>query len=297
MNCLLSAVLSGICVSRSAAQPGKDRLQFDVASVRESKSGGPSSSNVPLDRSDIFSPTGCTFRAINEPFVAYLIFAYKVKVSEFRGGLMRSLPAWAVKDRFDIVAKCGLMSATKDDFRLMMQSLLAERFKLKTHREVRQLPALAMSPRRAGVLGPQLKPHDSGCSSPLPSLAASTATVDLLERWPSLCGDGEEMRISRHRLRDGGRAMTMDQIADWISGAADLDLPVVNGSHLSGTYDFVLEFVPDKLQDAIPDPSSSEASGPNFQEAVEDQLGMRLKKERATLSLFFVDQLEYPSPN
>jgi uncharacterized protein (TIGR03435 family) len=91
--------------------------------------------------------------------------------------------------------------------------------------------------------------------------------------------------------------MTMDQIADWISGAGDLDLPVVNRSGLEGSFDFVLEFIPDKLEDAIPDPSRAEAAGPDFQEAVEDQLGMRLKKEQATIALFFVDRLEYPSPN
>ena len=49
--------------------------------------------------------------------------------------------------------------------------------------------------------------------------------------------------------------MNMEQIADWLSGAGDLELPVVNRSGLTGTFDFVLEFVPDKLQDAIPDPA------------------------------------------
>lgn len=91
--------------------------------------------------------------------------------------------------------------------------------------------------------------------------------------------------------------MTMDQIADWISGAGDLDLPLVNRSGLEGTFDFVVEFIPDKLEDAIPDSTNNEASGPNSQEAVEDQLGMRLKKERASIQLFFVDHLHYPSPN
>jgi len=280
-----------------AQQPARHSPEFEVASVRENKSGGAPSSSVPLDRSDTFSPGGCTFRAVNEPFIAYLIFAYKVRVSEFRGGLMRSLPSWAVKDRFDIVAKCASPNATRDDLRLMLQSLLAERFKLKVHREDRQFPALGMYLRNAGVLGPQLQPHRSDCASPLPLPAASTATANLLGRWPPSCGDGDEARISRHRLRDGGRAMTMDQIADWMSGGGDLDLPVVNRSGLQGAFDFVLEYIPDKLADAIPDPSSAEAAGPSFQEAVEDQLGMRLKKEQATITLFFVDRLEYPSPN
>jgi len=91
--------------------------------------------------------------------------------------------------------------------------------------------------------------------------------------------------------------MNMEQIADWLSGAGDLELPVVNRSGLTGTFDFVLEFVPDKLQDAIPDPADKDGSGPSFQNAVEDQLGIRLKKETASIPLFFVDRVEYPSPN
>jgi uncharacterized protein (TIGR03435 family) len=129
--CLLCAsIISGASAAESRGLPGNAALQFDVASVRENKSDGAAYSNVPLDRSDTFFPVGCTFRAMNEPFVAYLIFAYKLKISEFRGGLMRSLPAWAIKDRFDIVAKCELPSITKDDMRRMLQTLLAERFGL-----------------------------------------------------------------------------------------------------------------------------------------------------------------------
>lgn len=271
--------------------------RFEVASVREDRSGGAPASNIPLDRSDTPSPAGCRLRAINQPFVAFLIFAYKLRVTDFRGGLMRSLPAWAVKDRFDITAKCESESVTKDDMRRMMQSLLADRFNLKVHRASKEFPVLAISPRKSGALGPQLKHHGSGCSSPLPAEPPAATTAELLGKWPALCGDGEEIRLSKTRVRDGGRAMTMDQIADWISGAGDLELPVVNRSHLEGTYDFILEFVPYKLEDAIPSGAEVDKPGPDFQEAVEDQLGMRLKKERAAIPLFYVDHLEYPSAN
>ncbi|HKD61333.1 MAG TPA: TIGR03435 family protein [Terracidiphilus sp.] len=281
----------------ATSNKGSNSPHFEVASVKENKSGSPPSSNVPLDRSDTFFPTACTLRAINQPFVTYLIFAYKVSVSEFRGGLMRSLPSWAVRDRFDIIAKCASPSPSKDDLRLMLQSLLAERFNLEVHRNNRQFQVLAMHPRKASSLGPQLKPHDSSCATPLAAPVLSTPSAELVGRWPQLCGDGEELRLSGKRLREGGRAMNMEQIADWLSGAGDLELPVVNRSGLTGTFDFVLEFVPDKLQDAIPDPADKDGSGPSFQNAVEDQLGIRLKKETASIPLFFVDRVEYPSPN
>lgn len=301
---LLFCVLYSVCifsrlphVSAQAVSANKSELpHFAVASVKENKTGGLPFSNIPLDRSDAFLPPGCTFRAIDEPFIAYLIFAYKVKVSEFRGGLMRSLPSWVVKDRFDIVAKCESPNPSKDDMRLMLQSLLAERFNLKVHRGNRPFQVLAMHVRRGKSLGSQLKPHDSDCALPFPAPVQSTSS-QLVGQWPAQCGDGEEIRLSKHRLREGGRGMTMDQIADWLTGAADLDFPVVNRSGLNGTFDFVLEFVPEKLEDAIPNLAADETAGPNFQEATEDQLGISLKKEMASISLFFVDKVEYPSTN
>jgi uncharacterized protein (TIGR03435 family) len=301
----VSALLFGAVLSTAQSGAGKahgpspisNPPRFEVASVREDRSGGAPASNIPLDRSDTFSPVGCTLRSINQPFVAFLIFAYNLRVTEFRGGLMRSLPTWAVKDRFDIIAKCESPTVTKDDMRRMMQSLLADRFNMKVHRASKEFSVLAISLRKWGALGPQLKRHDSGCSSPLPAVQRTATTAELLGKWPALCGNGEEIRLSRTRVREGGRAMTMDQIADWISGAGDLELPVVNRSNLEGTYDFILEFVPNKLEDAIPSGAEKDKSEPNFQEAVEDQLGMRLKKERAVIPLFFVDHLEYPSAN
>jgi hypothetical protein len=75
------------------------KLQFEVASVRENKSDRKAASNFPLDRGNVYYPTGGVFSATNQSLVAYLIFAYKVNVSEFRGGLMstaRGLPWPAV---------------------------------------------------------------------------------------------------------------------------------------------------------------------------------------------------------
>src|SRR5712675_416040 len=78
---------------------GDHKLQFEVASVRENKSDSKAASNLPLDRRDVYYPTAGVFSATNQSFVAYLIFAYKVNVSEFRGGLMRRLPKWAITDK------------------------------------------------------------------------------------------------------------------------------------------------------------------------------------------------------
>src|SRR3984893_5076694 len=120
------------------------KLQFEVASVRENKSDSKAASNFPLDRGNVYYPTGGVFSATNQSLVAYLIFAYKVNVSELRGGLMRRLPKWAIADKFDIIARAESQRPTKDEMRLMLQSLLEDRFKLKVHREKQQMPVFGL---------------------------------------------------------------------------------------------------------------------------------------------------------
>src|ERR1700761_4736041 len=154
--------------------------EFEVASVKENKSDSKPTSNVLLDRSDIYSATGGEFSATNQPLIAYLIFAYKVTVSETSGGLMARLPRWAISDRFDITARAASHNPSKEEMRLMMQSLLEDRFKLAVHREILQAPVFEMSLVKLGKTGPQLRRHSpaSTCSTALPEQPASApATI------------------------------------------------------------------------------------------------------------------------
>jgi uncharacterized protein (TIGR03435 family) len=76
------------------------------------------------------------------------------QIQEFRS----KLPDWARTSRFDIEARSE-GNPTKDDMRLMMQSLLEERFQMVLHRETRDEPASAVVLAKPGVLGPRPKPH------------------------------------------------------------------------------------------------------------------------------------------
>jgi uncharacterized protein (TIGR03435 family) len=169
-----AVLLIGIPASlaQSSAQSVKipQKLAFDIASVKENKSNSEPTSNVPLDRSDTYSLNGGRLSATGQPLIAYLIFAYKVNVNETYGGLMRRLPAWAVTDKFDIQARTENQNPTKDQMRLMMQSLLEDRFKLAVHRENRQVPIFALTLIKPGKTGPQLKRHEA-TSSCLPEEA------------------------------------------------------------------------------------------------------------------------------
>ena len=143
------AMIAPECLAQSPAQtpssmPANHKLEFDVASVRENKSGGPATSNFPLDRGGAYSSTGGAFSATNQSLVGLLIFAYKINISEFRGGLMNSLPGWAKTDKFDVYAKAASENPTKEEMRQMVQSLLVDRFKLKVHGEQRQMPVFGL---------------------------------------------------------------------------------------------------------------------------------------------------------
>lgn len=273
--------------------------EFDVASVKENKSNSEPTSNFPLDRSETYSPNGGSFSATGQPLIAYLIFAYKVNVSETYGGLIRRLPEWAVTDRFDIQAKTGNQNPTKDQMRLMMQSLLEERFQLAVHRENRQVPVFALTLIKLGKTGPQLKRHiaTSSCLATLSDQSTSAPVASIIGLWPAECGDGKEIRAPgapRH-VRSGGRDMSMDAIASWLSGTGDLDFPIVNQSGLAGTFDFIIEFEPEHPENVTT--SNAPVEGPSFLDAMKDQLGLQLKKQMGTASFFIVDHVEYPSAN
>lgn len=277
------------------------KLEFEVASVREDKSGGHATSNFPLDRGDVYSPTGGVFSATNQSFVTLLIFAYRINIVEFRGGLMRRLPGWAVTDKFDINARAESREPTKEDMRLMLQSLLEDRFKLKVHREKQGMPVFGLYLTRPGKTGPQLKPHHqtSSCSAPLPLPAAGTPIATMVGLWPTDCGDGDEARTSKYRLREGGRDMTMNAIADWLGASGEADRPVLDQTGLEGTFDFVLEFDPESLGREGISMAPHDDSGPTFAEAIKEQLGLQVKKQEQErpVSIFVVDHVEYPSAN
>ena len=146
--------------------------EFDVVSVRQNKSGPPWSGgdqmvmNVPYGPDDNYRVTGGILSAKNYPLLNLIVFAYKVPTAQGQA-LLESLPAWTNRELFDIEARTENRDVTKDQMRLMMQSLLAERFHLVIHRELRQVNEYAAVLIKPGKLGPNIRPHpaDEPCSS------------------------------------------------------------------------------------------------------------------------------------
>jgi len=131
-----------------AQSPVANNPTFDVASVKPNESDDSPTSNFPLGPGDVYIPNGGFFSATGQPLNIYLKFAYKITGSQWQS-LEPQLPPWTGSERFDIQARAE-GNPTKDQMRLMMRSLLAERFKLAIHTEQRQAPVYG----RFLVLGP-----------------------------------------------------------------------------------------------------------------------------------------------
>jgi len=275
------------------------KMQFDVASVKENKSGARPTMLFPLGPGNMYTPTGGRFSATDYPLFFYIAFAYKMN-SEQMTSLQHALPAWVMSKRYDIEAHAS-GNPGKDQMRLMMQSLLVDRFKLGIRLETEQKPIFALVLDKPGKTGPQLRPYPDGtpCNSsePTSTAAAAAGPLQIVDgTFPMICGGYAGMQPSvPGRVRVGARNVTIQIIADQLPGIADdIDRPVYDRTGLIGTYDFSLEFSPDVPPGTNfqPDPN-----GPTFLEALKDQLGLKLESQTGPVDEYLIDHIEEPSSN
>lgn len=175
----------------------------------------------------------------------------------------------------------------------MVQSLLADRFKLRTHFEPRQTAVFELIVDKPGKLGPKLQKHppDQPCQ-----LTESLQDGTVQDGFPMRCGIVVPMKPSvAGRARFGARDAKMAFIADWLMSLAGsgIDKPVIDKTGL-GNVDFAIEYSPRLIQDPTsnPDPNAS-----TFLEALKDQLGLKLVSTTGTVSTFVIDHIEQPTPN
>jgi uncharacterized protein (TIGR03435 family) len=142
---------------------------------------------------------------------------------------------------------------------------------------------------KPGKMGPNLLAHpvDAPCS------------MNATQRVESHCG-----AISRTTPRAPGRlhlvvrGVTLQFLADSLSGAENVGRPILDRTGLSGTFDFTLEWAPGPGglmplgADEEPDPT-----GPTFVDALRDQLGLKLESAKGSVEVIVIDHLERPSEN
>jgi uncharacterized protein (TIGR03435 family) len=170
---------------------------------------------------------------------------------------------------YDITAKAqGDGTPTRNQFRQMLQALLADRFKLKVHREPVEMPVYALIVGRGG---PKFKP-----SSPD---ADPTVRISCTPN----CSSNYVLTMPKG---------TMEDLSHNLAGAGDR--PVVDQTGLTGTFDIKLTYKPAYIKSSSPEPDLNDIS---IFTAVQDQLGLKLEPRKAMIDTLVVDHVEKPSEN
>jgi bla regulator protein BlaR1 len=281
--------------------------KFDVASVKLNKAGEggapgltPAHTNIGLSGLDDTPVNDSLLSAVYFPVSTYIGFAYKLTPAQVELLHGPGWPKWADAERFDIEARAD-DTVTKDQMRLMMQSLLADRFKLVVHSETRQLPIFALVLDKPGKIGPRLIRLSENVPCGRAALPSGSAPPQKYDGYFTPCGN-TGLHLVAGRIHLGSQNNSMEKIAGLLGvssfGTLDQNRSVLDRTGLSGKFDFTLEFSPDPsgpartLPNFQPDPS-----GPTFLEALKDQLGLKLVSQTGPVYVLVVDHIEEPSPN
>jgi bla regulator protein blaR1 len=279
------------------------KMEFEVASIHPSEPGKFTPPNFALSEADDYIVNTDSLTA-DFPLPVYIDFAYKIMPSrEEQHVTYATLPNWVTTESLTIHAKAA-SATTKDQMRLMMQSLLADRFGLKTHFEMQPMPVLALRLIKPGSPGPTLRSADNKfpCDAPAPPLPATKDSKmpdrnGIPDGFPFVC-NFMLMRKPGNPMLLGARYVSTAMIADALSGLSNMGRPIVDETGLTGRYDFTLQWTPEENSE-VPGGASTteEPAGPTFVNAVEEQLGMKLESTGAPVQILVIDHIEQPSPN
>jgi uncharacterized protein (TIGR03435 family) len=250
-----SSLLSVLCVT-ALGQTGDLRPKFEVADVHPSAQ---IENPTPFMTGGVLR--GGRYDLRNATMMDLIRTAYNVDVDTVFGG-----PTWLEFDRFEVVTSAP-PPTSRQTLRLMLQSLLADRFKLVIHKDVRPLPGFAL------VIGkgkPKLKTADN--------TVEGECTIQPQRPSP---GTRPSMAFSCHN-------MTMESFAQRLREMSSpyLNNPVVNKTGLAGAWDFDIRFT---AWSALI--GSSDTDVVTIFEAVDKQLGLKLEPENVPMPVMVIESV------
>ena len=279
------------------------KMSFDVASVKRNMTCHANTqsyaratipqSNIPLTADDDYTQTGGLLKTERFPINLVIAFAYKVPEYGPMTNPLPDAPKWTTNECFDINAR-GPANATKDQMRLMVQSLLADRFKLTVHWEKKNAPVMVLSLVKPGKLGPELRRDtDSTPCSPDWPTTANPSFAKTAGGYPAHCGTFFGMGGDGVNL--AARQMTMAQVAEYLSTNLEMHFarPVLDKTGLTGAFNMKLNYTVDALGTQAQSPDIQAA----FTHALKDQLGLKLEPGMAPVDELVIDHIEEPTPN
>jgi uncharacterized protein (TIGR03435 family) len=268
----LALFVTGCVITGAAAQR---RPAFEVASVKPQTRAMTAADLVTgaprVQPGGLFNPTHATV-------VSLIVFAYELKHWQIVDG-----PDWIQRDAFEINARAGGDVPT-EQIRLMVQSLLEDRFRLVTHTGQRDMEHLVLVPARAdGRLGPYLQ-------------RVGDCTRETRAR-------AEEQMPPRAQTSTGGRTSgcgRLDVFAQLISMQANM--PVIDRTTLDGNWVYQMRHgspLPGAMRpgmSAAP-PGPPDPALPPFAVALEEQLGLKLESARGPSDVLVIESLQQPTEN
>ena len=224
---------------------------FEVATIKPSD---------PNDHNYGFHLSGHSIFIENQTVNSLISFAYSVQQKQIAGG-----PAWFGTDRFDIK---GVPDAEGEPSwqqqKVMLQKLLADRFKITFHREKRELSIYAITVLKSG-----------------PKLATSKSDPNALADQTGN-GNGSQQMVK----------YTNNSMAEFaLALQSNLDRPVVDQTGLNGKFDFSLEWTSDQSQ------AADSNAAPVFFTAIQEQLGLKIEATKGLADVLVIDHVERPSDN
>lgn len=185
--------------SASSQTAAGHAMSFEVASIRPAPSGTPFRTIVNLNVEDEHPPIGGRFSA-TAALGSYIALAYKFLPTGVQSeAVFARLPKWATTDLFTIEAKAPMPNPSKDQIRLMMQSLLADRFKLVVHFESHDVPVMALVQVEPGKLGSRLRPHAQGPTSNATIPPVDRSSPKIPDVWNPVCGNFQMLDWANNR--------------------------------------------------------------------------------------------------
>jgi uncharacterized protein (TIGR03435 family) len=285
-------VLVALACEAANGQPEPQRPEFEIASVKVSPpaisgmirvwaNGGPGTKDPTLFTCENFSLS-------NLITMAYGIEHYRL-----------SGPDWLQASMFDISARVP-KGATRDQFKLMLQNLLADRFKLAVYHEPKDLPVYELVIAKAG---PKLKESVEDVASKddttdaAPSRPPTPAPPKLgKDGYPELAPGRPGMIAMNGRYRMYWPKSTIERLCFYLAG--QLGKPVTDATGLKGKYDISLYWSSDRGRQPV---SLEESSAPAVPEveteptlavAVQEQLGLKLIAKKGPVDVLVVDHAE-----
>jgi len=278
---LVVAAIAAAALSLTAQTPPAQKPQFEITSVKPNRLGraaGPPQVTAERGR----------FVGSNAYLRLLLQFAYRPAAGRtLRDTDIVGVPGWADMERFDIEAKTeGGLNPSPEQLRLMVQSLLEDRFQLKAHWETREMATYNLVVAKNGA---KLKPSEDQSATSVDARDPQASRRGSVRTIANPSPSGITVTVS-------GNALPIETVVSQLQSYAGR--PVFDRTGLAGLFDMrIVFFMETRNANSPPQPTASDPSIPSLTTAIEEQLGLKLESGKGPVEVLVIESVQEPSEN